>query len=114
MSNQSNQSNQEISGLQVVGCIAFFVLVLAIGVFGIFAVFMAKSDTAKRVKEQLTVSCNRDQDCLAALDQHFDTCFNENFKPRRGRYRGNTLRVAPFNACLNKKAGKDYFFYEDR
>jgi hypothetical protein len=114
MSNPNNQSNQEINGLQALGCVAFFVLVLALSVFGIFAIFMAKSDASKKVREQLTVSCNSDQACLAALDQHFDTCFNANFKPRGGRYRGSKLRVVPFNACLNEKAGKDYFFYEDR
>jgi hypothetical protein len=75
--------------------------------------FMGKANTAKEVKDKLMGICAEDKDCVAAVNTHFDDCFDTNYA-LGGRRRSGGLNGEKFTSCLNQKAGKDYFSYDTK
>jgi uncharacterized protein (UPF0333 family) len=69
---------------------------------------MGKANDAKKVKEELTSICADDKECVAAVNTHFQDCFDTSYT-MGGRRRASTLNSEKLATCLNGKAGKDYF-----
>jgi hypothetical protein len=69
---------------------------------------MGKANDAKKVKEELIGICAEDKGCVAAVNTHFQDCFDASYT-MGGRRRSSTLNSDKLTTCLNDKAGKNYF-----
>lgn len=67
-----------------------------------------KQSTFKEVKARLVELCENDQKCLAAVETHFEGCFDGSYK-MGGRRSASELRSADLVSCINQRAGVDYF-----
>ena len=82
-------------------------VVLAIAVIVGFKMYN-KQSTFKDVKARLVQLCENDQKCVAAVDTHFEGCFDSSYS-MGGRRRSSELRSADLVSCINQRAGVDYF-----
>jgi hypothetical protein len=86
------------------------ILVAVVAVFGMK--FYNKSSSAKEVRTHFDSLCD-DAQCKQALAAHFDACFDSAYK-MGGRRKSATLEAGQLVQCLNAKAGKEYFSYNDK
>jgi hypothetical protein len=95
--------NNFVMGLVFLGVMA------AVGAFLWGAFSLQKSEDAKKMRARLTEVCGQEQECLAAIDTHFENCFSSSYVFRR---RGTGLNPQKFTGCMNTKAGKEFFTYQ--
>ena len=69
-----------------------------------------KSADADEIKAALLDVCEQESECLAAVESHFDTCFNESYD-MGGRHRAASLDGSHLSECINRHAGSNYFAY---
>ena len=65
-----------------------------------------KGKEAKQMKADMITMCEGDTPCVAAVEQHAETCFNNNY--RMGR-RSQGVRMEEFVACVNQRSGTEFF-----
>lgn len=82
-------------------------ILIAIGVV-VGLKFYNKSSDHDDIRAQLVVLCESDKDCTAAVDQHFDSCFDDNYS-LGGKRRSGGLNQEAFLSCFNTKSGKVHF-----
>ncbi len=70
--------------------------------------FYNKSSARSEVRTQLEQICAQDSECLGSVSQHFESCFEENYK-LGGRHRSGGLNETAMVSCINGKAGKALF-----
>lgn len=73
--------------------------------------FHNKSQTASKVKESLISVCNQESECLAAVNDYFQNCFDSSYD-LGGRRRSAGLDADNLANCINNRAGSEYFVYE--
>lgn len=73
--------------------------------------FYTKSQTASQVKQSMISTCNQESECLAAVNNYFDDCFNSSYD-LGSRRRSADLDANNLANCINAKAGSNYFVYE--
>jgi hypothetical protein len=89
-----------------------FVGGLAIAGGAIGMKFYNKSSDHDDIKANLTKECGDDKECLSAVEQHFDSCFESHYD-LGGRRRSGGLKAEEFLQCFNEKAGAMVFSYEE-
>ena len=67
-----------------------------------------KQSTSKEVKAELVKLCEGDQKCVAAVETHFEGCFDSSYSIG-GRRRSGKLDSDQLVACVNQRAGVEYF-----
>jgi hypothetical protein len=70
--------------------------------------FYNKASTHDDVKARLVELCAGDAECQAAVNTHFEACFESSYK-MGGRRQSSRLDVDAFVKCVNTKAGQPYF-----
>ena len=85
-------------------------LLFAGGVLGLK--FYNKSGTHDEMKAKLVATCATDKACVAAVDQHFDTCFETAYDMGDRRHAAS-LDERGFLECFNQQAGVDHFTLGD-
>lgn len=88
---------------QLVGAVVVVVAVVGLKVHG-------KARAERETRQALVDLCEGDEDCLAAVDEHFDACFGKAYD-LGGRRRAATLDVEEMVECLNSRSGNDWFGY---
>ena len=68
--------------------------------------FYNKSSSQDDMKAQLVKLCEGDSGCLANVNEHYTSCFDDNYRMKR---RGSGLNMSGFLSCFNQKSGKQYF-----
>jgi hypothetical protein len=85
---------------------------LLIGVVTVAALlgmkFYNKASAHDKVRARLVELCEGEAQCLAAVETHFDSCFEQSYK-MGGRHRSASLNFDAFVSCMNSRAGKPYF-----
>lgn len=71
--------------------------------------YWSKSQENKENHVKMVAMCGTDQECVAAVNQFADTCFDENYHMGR-RHQG--VKTEEFVACVNQHAGKEFFVAE--
>lgn len=70
--------------------------------------FYNKSASAHDVKARLVEVCEQDSGCVAAVDKHFEACFEQAYK-MGGRRQSSRLESEQLVQCINTRAGEPYF-----
>ena len=84
------------------------VIALVIGAVFVGYLFYGKNQVRAEAKGQLLSLCGTDTRCQAAVNQHFDACFDENFRMGSRRRRAS-LDTAKLIECINQKSGYPWF-----
>lgn len=84
-------------------------------VFGLIAAaallgyrFYNKGQSHDAMKADLVKMCESEKPCVAAVNRHFDACFDNAYN-MGGRRKGASFDQSQFLNCFNQKAGKTYF-----
>lgn len=67
-----------------------------------------KDSTHNDVQARLVELCAGDGPCQAAVETHFDSCFEKSYQ-MGGRRQSSKLDVNALVKCVNSRAGEDYF-----
>lgn len=85
---------------------------LAFGLIGAGALiglkFYSKADTYDQMKASLERSCAADDACVAAVHEHFDVCFDQNYD-MGSRTRAAAIKPESFLSCFNDRSGVEHF-----
>lgn len=73
--------------------------------------FHNKSQTASQVKQSMIDICSQESNCLSAVSNYFDDCFNSSYK-LGNRHRSAGLDGDKLANCINSQAGSTYFVYK--
>jgi hypothetical protein len=73
--------------------------------------YYTKGQEAKQMKAQMIEMCGGEAPCVAAVEQHAETCFNAHY--RMGR-RSQGVKMDEFVACVNQQSGTQFFSAEPR
>lgn len=83
--------------------------------YGVVAIIIAigfkfynKSSHHDDLKENLAKICQEDQECLAAVNDHYEQCFEKHYI-LGGRRTSAHLNQEQFLTCFNQLAGKPIF-----
>jgi len=68
-----------------------------------------RSKEAKSTKAEMLQQCGDDKPCVAAVEQHAEVCFKDNYK--LGNSSG--LRTDAFVKCINDRSGGQFFVVVD-
>ena len=68
--------------------------------------YYSKSQEARETRAEMIAMCGDDTACVAAVEKHAETCFNDNY--RMGR-RSQGVKTEEFVACVNEKSGEQHF-----
>lgn len=84
-----------------------------LGALGILAAifgykFYNKSVAHDDVEQQLYSLCGEEQDCIAVVKEHFESCFSSSYD-LGGRRRSGGIRTEKLVACINQKSGTAFF-----
>ena len=88
-------------GKKVAGALVGVVLVLGMK-------FYNKASAHDDVQGRLVQLCAGDTECVAAVSQHYEACFDASYK-MGGRRSSSKLDVDGLVACVNEAAGEPYF-----
>lgn len=88
-----------------------------IGVFMVLAIVVGfklykMNAASNEVKASLVEICVGDEQCTAAVEVHFDACFDDNYD-MGGRRRSASLDAIGLATCINEKAGVPMFGVAD-
>ena len=64
---------------------------------------------AQSTKADMIQQCGDDKPCVAAVEQHADACFKDNYK--MGKRSG--IRTDAFVKCINERGGSEFFVVVD-
>jgi hypothetical protein len=85
---------------------------LAAALVGVVAVlglrFYNKASAHDDVRGRLVQLCAEDAECLAAVGQHYEACFDASYK-MGGRRTSSRLDQNALVRCVNTKSGVPYF-----
>jgi hypothetical protein len=88
---------------------------LAMGLLAVAAVlgmkFYNKSSANKEAKAHLMTVCESDAGCRSAVESHFEACFESAYK-MGGRRSSSRLESEQLVSCINSRAGKAYFQFQ--
>jgi len=70
--------------------------------------FYNKASAHDDVKARLVELCEGDEECQAAVDAHYDACFDASYK-MGGRRTASRLDLDALVRCVNQKSGESYF-----
>lgn len=70
--------------------------------------FYDKVSARDEMLTKLTGVCEKDAGCMAAVNQHFDSCFEDNYD-LGSRRRASSLNTTGFLSCFNQRAGTQHF-----
>jgi hypothetical protein len=70
--------------------------------------FYNKSSAHDDVKARMVQLCEGDSACQAAVDRHYDACFDSSYK-MGGRRQSSKLDVDALVKCVNTRSGVPYF-----
>jgi len=70
--------------------------------------YYAKSSHASDYKKELVSLCSQDRDCVEAVNENFDSCYDDHYSIG-GRHTNSKLNLESFASCLNEKSGQMYF-----
>jgi hypothetical protein len=70
--------------------------------------FYGKASAHDDVKARLVALCEADAECQAAVEAHYDACFDSSYK-MGGRRQSSSLDVDALVRCVNSKSGVPYF-----
>jgi hypothetical protein len=70
--------------------------------------FYTKSSAHDDVKAQLVHLCADDSECQAAVERHYDACFDSSYK-MGGQRQSSKLDVDALVRCVNTRSGVPYF-----
>ena len=68
--------------------------------------FYSKGEESKETKAKMLQMCEGDATCIAAVNQHAEACFDENYKMKR---RNTGVDMDAFVACVNQRSGTTFF-----
>jgi len=87
-------------------------ILVAIPVAGALFAWQAydRSSEAKSTKAEMIQMCDGEQPCVAAVEQHAEVCFKDNYK--MGKRSG--IRMDDFVKCVNERSGTDFFTSVDK
>ncbi len=74
--------------------------------------FYNKASAHDDVQARLIELCEGDAECQAAVKTHYEGCFDSAYK-LGGRRQSSKLDVNALVACVNSKAGEDYFTVDE-
>ncbi len=74
--------------------------------------FYNKASAHDDVQARLIELCEGDAQCQAAVRSHYDACFDSSYK-MGGRRSGAKFDVNALVACVNSKAGEDFFTVDE-
>jgi hypothetical protein len=72
-----------------------------------FKVYQKSQDSAE-VKAELIALCQADAPCVAAVNEHFEQCFDDAYS-MGGRNQGPTLNTQTLATCINTASGAPHF-----
>jgi len=75
--------------------------------------FYNKASAHDDVRARLVELCEGDEQCQTAVRTHYDACFESSYK-MGGRREGSKLDVNTLVACVNSKAGEEYFAVDEK
>lgn len=83
-------------------------IAIAIPVAGAFIgwQYYNKGQEAVEMKARMVEMCGGEAPCLAAVEQHAEACFKDNY--RMGR-RSQGVKMDQFVACVNDRSGTQFF-----
>jgi hypothetical protein len=86
-------------------------IAIAVPIFGagVGWQYYTKGQEAVEMKAQMVAMCEGEAPCVAAVEQHAETCFNDNY--RMGR-RSQGVKMDEFVACVNDHSGTQFFISE--
>lgn len=70
--------------------------------------FYSKFNTARHLKNYLLAACAQDSQCDAAINKHFNRCFDTHYN-LGSRHRTSSLDGPQFITCINDNADQPYF-----
>jgi hypothetical protein len=80
-------------------------IVIAIAVvFGIR--LWSKSNAESTVRQRLVEVCEGEAPCVAAVEKHFDACFEQSYSMSRRRSRLDNDKLV---TCINDRSGAEWF-----
>jgi hypothetical protein len=82
------------------------VLGIAIAGGSIYYKMGAKEETQAQLKTQMVELCAKEDSCLAAVNQYYDSCFEAHYQIKR---RGSSFDQTQFLNCFNEKSGQQLF-----
>ena len=68
-----------------------------------------RNQEAKAMHTEMVAMCGDDTACVAAVNQHAEICFKENYSMSKRR---SGVRTAEFVGCVNEKSGAEHFVVE--
>src|SRR5262245_53118213 len=68
--------------------------------------YYSKGNERKEMKAKMVEMCAGEAPCLAAVEQHAEKCFDNNYHMGRRR---QGVRMDDFVACVNQESGTQYF-----
>jgi hypothetical protein len=74
--------------------------------------FYNKASAHDDVQARLIELCEGDDACQTAVRTHYDGCFDQAYKMGSKR-QGSKLDVKNLVACVNSRAGEEYFSVDD-
>ena len=74
--------------------------------------FYNKSKGSTELRTRLTEICANDTGCRQAVQAHFEACFESAYK-MGGRHQSSRLATDQLVKCINDRAGKEYFTYDE-
>ena len=72
--------------------------------------FYNKASAEEDVRAALLEICDKDAECVSAVGNHLEQCFDESYDIG-GRRRSASLDAAELTSCINKKSGAMHFAY---
>lgn len=88
---------------------------LAAALVGVVAIlgmkFYNKASAHDDVQGRLVELCAGDAECVAAVGQHYEACFDASYK-MGGRRTSSSLNLDALVKCVNTKSGVPYFAVE--
>jgi hypothetical protein len=74
--------------------------------------FYNKAEAHNDVQARLVELCEGDSACQAAVETHYDACFESAYK-MGGRHQASQLDLKVLVKCVNSRAGESFFTVEE-
>lgn len=82
---------------------------IVLGIAAVLALkFYNKAQTQDDLRKDLRGKCGADARCTAAVDQHFEGCFEKSYS-MGGRSTSGLVKTDKFLTCFNEASGAEVF-----
>ncbi len=82
---------------------------IVLGIAAVLALkFYNKAKTQDELRSELRAKCRADATCTAAVDKHFDGCFEKGYS-MGGRSTSGLVNTDKFLTCFNEASGAEVF-----